>query len=40
MSVLAAEIIYGYKMGIKTWYYNVTPDDREEKACAGGGCAV
>ncbi|MCB1711395.1 MAG: ribonucleoside-diphosphate reductase subunit alpha [Candidatus Riesia sp.] len=41
MSDLVAELIYGYKMGIKTWYYNVTPDERDESAaCAGGGCAV
>ncbi len=45
-SVIIKDIMNAYKYGIKTLYYNNTPDDRsegiaiEEKSCEGGACSI
>lgn len=44
ISEVAGDILYGYKVGIKNWYYLNTYDGNDQsegaEACAGGGCAV
>ena len=46
MSEIARDILYAYKMGIKTLYYANTDDgktdviDLEDGACAGGACSI
>lgn len=42
VSEIIDDILFGYRYGIKTFYYSNTPDESsdEEGACAGGGCAV
>jgi ribonucleoside-diphosphate reductase alpha chain len=45
-SVIIKDIMSAYKYGIKTLYYNNTPDDRsegmniEENSCEGGACSI
>ena len=45
MSVVAKDILYSYKMGLKTLYYANTDDGKtdaveEESDCAGGACKL
>ena len=45
MSVVAKDVLYSYKMGLKTLYYANTDDGKtdtaaEEDDCAGGACKL
>lgn len=40
LSVVVKDILYAYKMGIKTIYYANTPDGDQEAACPGGACSI
>ena len=46
MSEVARDLLYAYKMGVKTLYYANTDDGKtdviesEEEACAGGACSI
>jgi ribonucleoside-diphosphate reductase alpha chain len=40
LSVLTKDMLYAYKMGLKSLYYANTPDGEEQVNCAGGGCAL
>ena len=42
ISVVAQDIINAYKYGLRTMYYNNTPNDNEEAdtSCAGGSCSI
>ena len=43
MNVLFQDLVYAYKMGVKTLYYHNTRDGsgvQEEDGCAGGGCTL
>jgi len=46
MSVVAKDILYSYKMGLKTLYYANTDDgksdsiEEEDNSCAGGACKL
>lgn len=40
LSRLVIDLIYAWKMGIKTLYYANTPDGDAEAGCSGGGCSV
>lgn len=41
LSTIIKDLIYAYKMGIKTIYYSNTPDgDVEAGGCASGACAI
>lgn len=41
LSEIIGDILFGYRYGIKTFYYSNTPDEsNSDGACSGGGCAV
>lgn len=41
LSEIVGDILFGYRYGIKTFYYSNTPDEGDgDDGCAGGGCAV
>ena len=41
LSVMLKDMIHGYKLGVKTLYYSVTPDASEDDTvCEGGGCEI
>lgn len=44
LSVIIKDIMLSYKYGLRTMYYNNTPDDNEEgeinNGCAGGSCSI
>lgn len=41
LSVLTKDMLYLYKMGVKSIYYTNTPDDDvETESCASGACAI
>ena len=44
LSVLIKDQIYGYRYGLKTFYYANTPDGdgntEKDMMCAGGACAI
>ena len=44
ISVVAQDIITAHKYGLRTMYYNNTPNDNEEAeastGCDGGGCSI
>ena len=46
MSVVAKDVLYSYKMGLKTLYYANTDDGKtdsigeEDSDCAGGACKL
>lgn len=40
LSAIIKDMIYSYRMGIKTIYYSNTPDGDAEVSCAGGSCAI
>lgn len=42
ISVVVQDIINAYKYGLRTMYYNNTPNDNEEAdtSCAGGACSL
>lgn len=47
MKLVMQEIYYGYKYGIKTWYYHRTNDgqadghnNRQADGCESGACAI
>jgi ribonucleoside-diphosphate reductase alpha chain len=43
MRVLLQDLLYAYKMGVKTLYYHNTRDGsgtQDDDACAGGACKL
>ena len=45
MSEIVHDILYSYKMGLKTLYYANTDDGKtdnyaEEKTCSSGACSI
>lgn len=44
ISVIAKDVLYAYKMGLKTIYYSITNDgngnDDPDSGCAGGACTL
>lgn len=40
LSLLVKDILYAYKMGIKTMYYCNTPDGDAEVSCESGACSI
>lgn len=40
LSVLTKDMLYMYKMGIKSLYYTNTPDGDAEETCVSGACAI
>ncbi len=40
LSQIMKDIIYAFRVGVKTLYYCNTPDGSEEQSCSGGACSI